>query len=167
MNSAGALEAIGRLCRQFRPADLLVGAGTVRTRRHFELAMNSGAAFSVAPSLDAETVREAARQEVLHLPGVMTPSEVQEAVRAGSPMVKLFPAELLGADYLKALRAPLEDVRFVPTGGISFGNLADYVRAGARAVGVGSCLVSGPDQDIAEVESRARDLRKAWDRANA
>ena len=167
MNSGGALQAIGYLQQEFRLADLLVGAGTVRTREQFDLALETGAAFTVAPSLDRETVEQAARLDVIHLPGVMTPSEVEEAVRAGSRMVKLFPAEVLGAEYLKALRAPLDDVKFVPTGGIGSSNLADFVRAGARAVGVGSCLVSGPDQDIREIQLRARALREAWDRANA
>ena len=167
LNSAGALEAIRYLQQEFRPADLLVGAGTVRTPEQFDLALETGAAFTVAPSLDRETVEQAARLDVIHLPGVMTPSEVEEAVRAGSRMVKLFPADLLGPHYLKTLRAPLDDVEFVPTGGISSSNLADFVRAGARAVGVGGCLISGPDQDMVEIQSRARALREAWDRANA
>ena len=167
MNSAGALEAIGCLQREFRPPDLLVGAGTVRTLQQFDLALEAGAAFTVAPSLDRKTVEQAARLDVMHLPGVMTPTEVEEAVRAGSQMVELFPADLLGPDYLKTVRAPLDDVKFVPTGGISTGNLADFVGAGARAVGVGGSLISGPNQPTAEIRARARALRQAWDRANA
>ena len=97
----------------------------------------------------------------------MTPSEVEEASRLGSRLVKLFPADFLGPAYLKALRAPLDEIGFVPTGGIGPENLPDYVRSGARAVGVGSSLISGPDQDMVEIQSRARALREAWDRANA
>ena len=167
LNSAGALEAIGVLQQEFRPADLLVGAGTVRTLEQFDLALKTGAAFTVAPTLDRETVEQAARLDVIHLPGVMTPSEVEEASRLGSRLVKLFPADFLGPGYLKALRAPLDEIGFVPTGGIGPENLPDYVRAGARAVGVGGSLISGPDQDMVEIQSRTRALREAWDRANA
>ena len=110
LNSAGALEAIGVLQQEFRPADLLVGAGTVRTQEQFDLALETGAAFTVAPCLDRETVEQAARLDVIHLPGVMTPGEVEEAARLGSRLVKLFPADFLGPGYLKALRAPFDEI---------------------------------------------------------
>jgi 2-dehydro-3-deoxyphosphogluconate aldolase/(4S)-4-hydroxy-2-oxoglutarate aldolase len=80
-------------------------------------------------------------------------------------MVKLFPADLLGPAYLKALRAPLDDVEFVPTGGLAADNLPDYVRAGAVAVGVGSALIAGPQQSLDEIRTRAAQLRAAWERA--
>ncbi len=166
MNSTAALHAIRRLRRDFRPEELLVGAGTVRTLEHFDRALEAGASFTVAPNLDQRCVEQADRLEVVHLPGVLSPTEAEEASRLGSRLVKLFPADLLGAGYLKALRAPLDNIGFVPTGGIGPENLSDYVRAGARAVGVGSSLISGPGQEMTEIQARAQALRKAWDQAN-
>ena len=166
MNSGDALDAIRRLGRDFPAAELLVGAGTVRTLEHFDRALEAGASFTVAPNLDQRCVEQAERLEVVHLPGVLSPTEAEEASRLGSRLVKLFPADLLGAGYLKALRAPLDDIGFVPTGGIGPENLSDYVRAGARAVGVGSSLISGPGQETVEIQARAQALRKAWDQAN-
>jgi 2-dehydro-3-deoxyphosphogluconate aldolase/(4S)-4-hydroxy-2-oxoglutarate aldolase len=80
-------------------------------------------------------------------------------------MVKLFPADMLGPAYLKALRAPLNDIEFVPTGGISAENLASYIRAGAVAAGIGSALISGPHQTTQEIVIRAKALRAAWQEA--
>jgi 2-dehydro-3-deoxyphosphogluconate aldolase / (4S)-4-hydroxy-2-oxoglutarate aldolase len=94
------------------------------------------------------SVARARRAGVPHLPGVFTATEAQAAWAAGCRLVKLFPADALGPGYLRALRAPLDDIGFVPTGGIELGNLNDYVRAGAVALGVGSALVSGPEQDL-------------------
>ncbi len=166
MNSTAALDAIRRLCRDFQPGELLVGAGTVRTLEQFDRALGAGAAFTVAPNLDQRCVQQAERLEVVHLPGVLSPTEAEEASRLGSRLVKLFPADLLGAGYLKALRAPLDDIGFVPTGGIGPENLSEYVRAGARAVGVGSSLISGPGQETTEIQARAQALRKAWEKAH-
>ncbi len=164
LNSSSAVEAIRALRREFQTRELLVGAGTVRTVHDQDLALEAGAVFTVAPNLDPECGERAVRRGVLHVPGVLTATEVETAVRAGCRWVKLFPADVLGAGYLKALRAPLDDVEFVPTGGIDPRNLAGFVRAGAAAVGVGSALISGPDQKVAEVRSRARAFREAWDR---
>jgi 2-dehydro-3-deoxyphosphogluconate aldolase/(4S)-4-hydroxy-2-oxoglutarate aldolase len=80
-------------------------------------------------------------------------------------MVKLFPSEIVGPRYLKALRAPLDDVDLVPTGGINPENVADYVQAGAVAAGIGSALVTGPTQPLDDLAARAQALRAAWDAA--
>jgi Entner-Doudoroff aldolase len=164
LNSADALDAIARLQKQFG-GRLLIGAGTVRTAPQVEAALNAGAHFIVSPNLDPASIQTSQAHDVLHLPGVFTASEAQAAFALGCRMVKLFPAEALGPAYLRALRAPLDDIEFVPTGGVTAGNLAEYVRAGAVAVGIGSALITGPHQSMDEVQSRAAQLRAAWDEA--
>ena len=166
LNSSAALDVIEVLRAQFGPEDLLVGAGTVRTIEDLDRAREAGAVFTVAPNLDLDCCRRAGLSNWLHVPGVLTATEVETAGRVGCRWVKLFPADLLGPGYLQALRAPLDDVQFIPTGGVDSGNLAGFVRAGAAAVGVGSALISGPEQGIAEIQLRARAFREAWDRAN-
>jgi Entner-Doudoroff aldolase len=164
LNSTDALGAIPQL-RERLGGRMLVGAGTVRTVAQLGAAASAGAQFIVSPNFDPESVAASRAKDLLHLPGVFTASEVQAAFAAGCRMVKLFPADMLGPAYLKALRAPLDDVEFVPTGGITADNLADYVRAGAVAVGVGSALIAGPQQSLDEIRTRAAQLRAAWDRA--
>jgi Entner-Doudoroff aldolase len=164
LNSTDALAAIAQL-RKHLGGQMWVGAGTVRTSAQVETAVGAGAQFIVSPNFDPASVAASQTKGILHLPGVFTASEVQAAFAAGCRMVKLFPADLLGPAYLKALRAPLDDVEFVPTGGLAADNLPDYVRAGAVAVGVGSALIAGPQQSLDEIRTRAAQLRAAWERA--
>jgi 2-dehydro-3-deoxyphosphogluconate aldolase/(4S)-4-hydroxy-2-oxoglutarate aldolase len=165
LNSQGALEAIARLRQEFEGQPLLIGAGTVRTAPQVDEAVAAGAQFIVSPNFDPAAVARSQGHDVLHLPGVFTPTEAHNAFEAGCRMLKLFPSDVVGPAYLKALRAPLNDIEFVPTGGISADNLGDYIRAGAVAVGIGSALISGPKQSIEEITSRAKALRAAWERA--
>jgi 2-dehydro-3-deoxyphosphogluconate aldolase/(4S)-4-hydroxy-2-oxoglutarate aldolase len=164
LNTSNVLAAIEQLRLRYDDA-ILVGAGTVRTAAQLQEAMNAGARFSVAPNFDAEAVALAQANNFLHLPGVFTATEAETAVRAGCRLLKLFPSDMLGPRYLKALRAPLDDIQFVPTGGISAANIGDYRRAGAFACGIGSALVSNPAQSVSELAERARALRRAWDEA--
>ena len=161
LNSAGALEAIGRL-REQAGDDMLIGAGTVRTLADLEAAWDAGAQFSVAPNFDAATVELALASGMLHLPGVFTATEAETAFRAGCRMVKLFPSDVVGPKYLAALRAPLPDIEFVPTGGIDRHNIIEYRRLGAVAAGIGSALVTGPQQTMADLAERAQALRQGW-----
>ena len=155
LNSTHALEAITEL-RETGGDEVIVGAGTVRTKRDVQQALDAGAQFMVSPNFDAESVTVSSSAGVLHLPGVFTGSEVQAAFAAGCSMVKLFPANALGVGYMNALRAPFNDVDFVPTGGITVENAGAYIRAGAVALGVGSTLVSGGNQDVSEITEQAR-----------
>jgi 2-dehydro-3-deoxyphosphogluconate aldolase/(4S)-4-hydroxy-2-oxoglutarate aldolase len=165
LNSQGALEAITKLRQQFEGQSLLIGAGTVRTAQQVEAAVAAGAQFIVSPNFDPAAVSRSQAHDVLHLPGVFTPTEAHNAFEAGCRMLKLFPSDVVGPAYLKALRAPLNDIEFVPTGGITADNLGDYIRAGAVAVGIGSALISGPQQSLEEITSRAKALRAAWEKA--
>lgn len=160
LNSTGALESIEKL-RSAAPADALIGAGTVRTPTQVQQAIDAGAQFLISPNFDPASVALSQRQDIPHLPGVFTASEVQSAHAAGCQLVKLFPADMLGPAYIKALRAPLDDVGFAPTGGINAKNIGDYVAAGAVAFGIGSALVKGKDQSIAELKNNAAQLIEA------
>ncbi len=161
LNSASALEAIPALRTRFGDA-LLVGAGTVRDVAGVERALGVGAQFIVSPNFDPASVSRSLSAGVLHLPGVATPSEAQAAHMAGCRLLKLFPCDVLGGpSYLKAIRAPLDDLDFVPTGGITPENLQEYRAAGAVAVGVGSALVSA-DWSPEGLRARAAAFRRGW-----
>ncbi len=162
LNTAGALEILPRLREHFS-AEMLIGAGTVRNSNQARQAREAGAQFLVSPNLDLESVSYAWSCDLLHLPGVFTATEAQTAFAAGCSMLKLFPMETAGPAYLKALRAPLHDVEFVPTGGISLENIGEYARAGAAAVGLGSKLITNREQTSADLTSRAKALREAWE----
>lgn len=139
LNTEGALAAITRLAGAF-PADVAVGAGTVMTPDEVTAALRAGAAFIVSPHTDEAVIAAARDAGAPVLPGAYTPSEIVRAWRAGAAMVKLFPASHGGPRYLREVRAPLSDIPIVPTGGVSLENAADFVRAGAEAIGVGSSL---------------------------
>ena len=164
LNTPGALEGI-KLLRERFGDKMLIGAGTVRTVAQFQEAVAAGAQFTVSPNLDIPTVEASLAADILHLPGVFTPTEAQQAYVAGCKVVKLFPSEIVGPRYLKAIRAPLDDIKFIPTGGITPDNVGEYIRAGAAAVGLGSALITGPDQPMDDLIKRARAIRTAWKEA--
>lgn len=162
LNSQNALQLLTTLQAELG-GHMLIGAGTVRNMDQAKEALEAGAKFLISPNLDLPTATFADAQAVLYLPGVFTATEAATAHAAGCPLVKLFPADTLGAAYLQALRAPLDDVGFVPTGGVTLENIAGYARAGAAAVGVGSALVSETNAEPQVVMIRAAQLRAAWD----
>jgi len=165
LNTPSALDAIREL-RDRYGENMVVGAGTVRTVEQLDAALDAGAQFTVAPNLDLPSVARALERDVLHLPGVFTATEVQTAYNAGCKMLKLFPSDSVGPAYLKALRAPLNDVEFVPTGGINVNNIGAYAAAGAVAVGLGSSLVP-KKWSQSEIITRCRALRTEWDAGKA
>lgn len=162
MNTPGATEII-HLLRARYGEGMRIGAGTVRTVAQFDAAVEAGAQFTLAPGLNLAVVERARERGILHIPGVFTASEADAACQAGCPILKLFPAEQGGPAYLKALRAPLNDVDFAPTGGVSVENAAAWRKAGAVALGVGSTLITGPNQSMEDLRSRALALRAAWE----
>lgn len=135
-----AEEAIAEAVRRFEGAGGLIGAGTLRTPAQAEAAIEAGARYLVSPGLDAETARVMAAAEPPSLIGALTPTEVMAAVAAGADLVKLFPSSLGGVAYMRSLRGPLPDVRFVPTGGIGPAEVTAFLSAGAAAVGAGGEL---------------------------
>lgn len=163
LNSPSALESLPKL-RQHFGDEMLIGAGTVRDVKQAQAAFEAGAQFIVSPNLDLESVSFARTKSLLHLPGIFTATEAQSAFAAGCHMLKLFPMEVAGPAYLKALRAPLNDIDFVPTGGVSLENIADYARAGAVAVGLGGKLITSRQQTSEDITACAQTLRAAWTR---
>jgi 2-dehydro-3-deoxyphosphogluconate aldolase / (4S)-4-hydroxy-2-oxoglutarate aldolase len=137
----GALRVIEEVSARFG-ADALVGAGTVLDAEAARACVEAGARFVVSPALDLKTVAFCRERGVAVLPGALTPTEVLRAWTAGADFVKVFPAGALGgASYVKSLKAPLPQVELVPTGGVSLKTAADFIRAGASALGVGADLV--------------------------
>jgi 2-dehydro-3-deoxyphosphogluconate aldolase/(4S)-4-hydroxy-2-oxoglutarate aldolase len=136
----GALDMIKQATAYFGDA-VIMGAGTVLDPETARAAILAGAQFIVTPALNPKTIELCHRYGKPIIPGAMTPTEILTAWEAGADMVKVFPADSLGPAYLKAVLAPLPQVRLAPTGGISADNAAEYLKAGATALGVGGKLV--------------------------
>jgi 2-dehydro-3-deoxyphosphogluconate aldolase/(4S)-4-hydroxy-2-oxoglutarate aldolase len=140
MTVPGAVGLIEQLARVL-PAGFRLGAGTVldpETARHVILA---GASFIVAPTLNLQTIELCHRYDVAAMPGCFTPTEILTAWQAGADVVKVFPATALGPGYFKDVKAPLPQVRMMPTGGVTLANAGEWIRAGATAIGVGTALL--------------------------
>jgi 2-dehydro-3-deoxyphosphogluconate aldolase/(4S)-4-hydroxy-2-oxoglutarate aldolase len=121
--------------------EVIMGAGTVLDPETARAAILAGAQFIVTPTLRLQTIELCHRYGKPVIPGALTPTEILTAWEAGADMVKVFPADSMGPDYLKAVLAPLPQVRLAPTGGVSADNAAAYLKAGATALGVGGKLV--------------------------
>ncbi len=151
MTVEGALDAIQRL-RTTMP-DLVVGAGTVLDPETARRCLDAGASFITSPGLDAATVEFVERAGSLSMPGVMTPTDIMAASRAGADLLKVFPcAPLGGPSYLKALAAPFPSLGFVAAGGVNQRTIEDFIEAGAVAVGIGTELV--PRRAVQERDAR-------------
>ncbi len=120
-----------------------VGVGTVVSTDHVSQASDLGANFTVAPGLDPQVVQSCRDMDLIHVPGVSTPSEIQTALALGLSTLKLFPAAPMGMNYLAALKGPFDRVRFIPTGGVTLASASEWMAAGAFAVGLGGALTSG------------------------
>lgn len=138
---------------------LLLGAGTVLDPETARAALLAGAEYIVTPTVNVKVIELCRRYNKAILPGALTPTEVLTAWEAGADIVKIFPSELTGPGYLKALRGPLPQVRVMPTGGVNLQTAADFLRAGACALGIGGSLVEPKavaNRDLARIESLAR-----------
>jgi 2-dehydro-3-deoxyphosphogluconate aldolase/(4S)-4-hydroxy-2-oxoglutarate aldolase len=155
-----ALEVV-RQVRQALGDRLLLGAGTILDTETARAALLAGAEYLVAPTLNRDVIRLCRRYAKLVMPGAFTPTEVLAAWEAGADVVKVFPAEVLGPAYFRALRAPLPQVRLMPTGGVDLNNAADYLKAGACCLGVGSQLVE-PKAVAARDFDRIRELARQY-----
>lgn len=141
MTVPGAIGVIEQVCSRYG-SDAVVGAGTVLDGETARACILAGARFVVSPSLNLETIEVCRRYGVPVMPGALTPTEVVHAWTAGADFVKVFPAGAVGgASYIKSLKAPLPQIELVPTGGVSLKTAADFIKAGASALGVGADLV--------------------------
>jgi 2-dehydro-3-deoxyphosphogluconate aldolase/(4S)-4-hydroxy-2-oxoglutarate aldolase len=142
MTVPGAIELIAELRRSL-DSEVLVGAGTVLDAQTAQQCIAAGADFIVSPGFDLATVQAARQLGKLIMAGALTPTEVIAAWKAGSDFVKIFPCGAVGGPkYLKALKGPLPQVPMVPTGGVNLETAADFIRAGAEALGIGGELIS-------------------------
>ena len=139
----GAAGVIERLAAEYRGSDMLIGAGTVLDPETARVAILAGADFVVSPYFNPEVVALCNRYDVLSVPGVMTIKEVVDALNAGARVTKAFPGEVLGPQFVKAVRGPIPHAKIIPTGGVSLDNVAEWIKAGAIAVGVGGNLTAG------------------------
>ena len=140
MTVPGAMEVIAELART--TPEVLTGAGTVTDADMARRCIEAGAKFLVSPGFDARTVELAIEENVLIMAGALTPTEVITAWKAGADFVKVFPCgQIGGASYIKALKGPLPQVPLVPTGGVNLETAAEYILAGAAALGVGGELI--------------------------
>lgn len=163
LNSPGALDSIRRLADGFG-ARIAVGAGTVLRPDEVERAADVGAGFIVSPNRNANVIETTKRLGLVSLPGCFTPSEIVEALDAGADAVKLFPAQCLGLDFIRAMRGPLPNVRVVPTGGVTPEAGRSYIAAGAWALGVGSELIGKDvmnDKGFESLRRRAANFAEA------
>jgi 2-dehydro-3-deoxyphosphogluconate aldolase/(4S)-4-hydroxy-2-oxoglutarate aldolase len=156
-------DALGVL-RQVRQAlgeRVLLGAGTILDTETARAALLAGAEYLVAPTLNLDVIRLCQRYSKLVMPGALTPTEILTAWEAGADIVKVFPAEVVGPAFFKAIRGPLPQIRLMPTGGVDVNTAAEFLRAGACCLGLGSQLVE--PRAVAEGNfERIRDLARQY-----
>jgi 2-dehydro-3-deoxyphosphogluconate aldolase/(4S)-4-hydroxy-2-oxoglutarate aldolase len=146
---------------------MLLGAGTVLDPETARAAFLAGAEYIVSPSLDLEVIGMARRYGKLVMPGCFTPTEITKAWQAGADIIKVFPAEVVGPAFFKAVRGPLPQVRMMPTGGVDLNTAASFLEAGACCLGIGSQLIdpkavsSRKFELISEKAAKYRDIIKA------
>lgn len=150
-------DAIALLLASF--PDMAVGAGTVMTAKQLHTACDAGAKYMISPNTDLNVINETKRLGLVSIPGAMTPSEIASAWQAGADFVKLFPCAQLGLEYVKAVRAPLNNIPLIATGGIEAENLGMFLDAGMAGAGMGGKLCDKKlirEKRFDELEARAR-----------
>jgi 2-dehydro-3-deoxyphosphogluconate aldolase/(4S)-4-hydroxy-2-oxoglutarate aldolase len=139
LTTPGALRTIEAAAAE--RGDQLLGAGTILDAATARQAILAGAQFVVSPTVEFDVIETARRYGKVAICGAMTPTEILAAYEAGADFVKVFPANILGPEYLRAVRGPLPQVPLVPTGGVTADNAGDFIRAGAAILCVGGWLV--------------------------
>jgi 2-dehydro-3-deoxyphosphogluconate aldolase / (4S)-4-hydroxy-2-oxoglutarate aldolase len=168
LETPGVLSTIEKLSAELGD-EVIVGAGTVLDPESARAAIMAGAKFVFSPTTNIETIKMTKRYGVLSIPGALTPTEILTAYENGADLIKVFPANVFGAKYLKDVHGPLPQIPLMPTGGVNLENLGDFVRAGAVAAGIGSNLVNTKreinEQYLAELEQTAGAYSQAYKEA--
>jgi 2-dehydro-3-deoxyphosphogluconate aldolase / (4S)-4-hydroxy-2-oxoglutarate aldolase len=159
MTVPGAVELIRGLAPAL-PAGFLLGAGTVTDRATARAVIDAGAAFVVGPVFRPEVIALCHESDVAVMPGCFSPTEILAAHECGADIVKVFPATMLGPQFIRDVRAPLPQVKLMPTGGVSLDNAGEWIRAGAVAVGIGSALLDATAIDSGRFEVIAANARR-------
>jgi len=161
MTVPDAITVIRQVARQYGK-DVLLGAGTVTTAHQAEQCIAAGAEFIVSPGLSFPVLAAAQACGKLAIPGALTPTELMNAQQNGAKLIKIFPCGNVGGPkYLKSLRGPFPDAALIPTGGVNAANAAEFIAAGAFALGVGAELVNAAalrEGNLAKIEQAAREL---------
>lgn len=170
MTTPGALACLEATAKKLAGADALLGVGTVLDAETCRMAILAGAEYVVTPTLSLPVIQMARRYGKPIMSGAFTPTEILTAWENGSDFVKVFPASVGGPDYIKAVKAPLPQIPLVPTGGVEVGNVGEFLKAGAAALGVGGNLVSKKlvqARDFAGITRNARAFADAVKAARA
>ena len=150
-------EVIRELSKAYKNGEMIVGAGTVLDSETARVAILAGAQYIVSPCLDEETIKLCNRYQIPVMPGCVTIKEMVTAMELGADIIKVFPGELVGPSYIKAVRGPLPQAPLMPTGGVSLENAAEWIKNGCVAVGVGGSLTAGAKTgDYAAVTEMAK-----------
>ena len=156
-----AHEAILTLSEKYKDnAAVVIGAGTVLDAETARMAILNGAAFVVSPAFDEATIKLCNRYRVACMPGTTTIQGVIQALELGDDIVKVFPGEVVGSKFIKALKGPLPQAQMMPTGGVSIDNVGEWFKAGAVAVGAGGALTGG-GKTLAEITETAKKFVEA------
>lgn len=140
MTIPNAFEMIKKIDMEFE-GNILLGVGSVLNAKDAELAIRAGAKYVVSPILDTEIINMAHKYDVPGIPGCFTPTEIYNAYKADADLIKIFPANITGMEFIKSVKAPIPNLKLIPTGGVSLTNAKDWLEAGASAVGIGSSLL--------------------------
>jgi 2-dehydro-3-deoxyphosphogluconate aldolase / (4S)-4-hydroxy-2-oxoglutarate aldolase len=151
--AAGVIEHLAKKCSK----DIFLGAGTVLDPETARIAILAGAQFVVSPAVNAESARLCNRYQVPYMPGAGTIGEVIAGMESGADIVKVFPGEILGPAFVKAVKGPLPQAQLMPTGGVTLDNVSQWIKAGSVAIGVGGNLTAGAKTgDFAAITTLAR-----------
>ncbi|MFA7289331.1 MAG: bifunctional 4-hydroxy-2-oxoglutarate aldolase/2-dehydro-3-deoxy-phosphogluconate aldolase [Melioribacteraceae bacterium] len=140
MTVPNAIEMIKKVCNEFGDS-VMVGVGSVLNANMAQEAIDAGAKYVVSPILKEEIIKKARENNIAVMPGCFTPTEINLAYELGADIIKVFPADVLGINFFKGVKAPMPHLKMMPTGGVNLINPSDWLRAGACAVGVGSALI--------------------------
>ena len=160
----GALSVIESLCKAYKPDEILIGAGTVMDETTARMAILAGASYVVTPYFLPDVMRICNLYKTACMPGAMTVREVAMALEAGAEIIKVFPGEVVGPVFIKAVSGPLPQAELMPTGGVDLDNVGQWIKAGAVAVGVGGNLTRVQDGDYSVITRRAQEyLTRIWE----
>ncbi|MFC9686350.1 bifunctional 4-hydroxy-2-oxoglutarate aldolase/2-dehydro-3-deoxy-phosphogluconate aldolase [Streptomyces sp. NPDC056948] len=165
----GALDVISKLSERHGKDGVVVGAGTVLDEQAAHACVSAGANLLVSPNLNPAMIAAANRYQAVTVSGAFTPTEIVDTMQAGADIVKLFPAEFMGPEYVRTVKAPLPQAPLMPAGGVSPDNVKAWFDAGVVAVGVGSSVTKAarPDGDYRRVTEAARTVLRSIEEARA
>ncbi len=144
-------KLIKELSDKYKNTDVYIGAGTVLNENDCKIVIGNGATFVVAPFADEDTIKYAIKNNIPMLPGIGTVSEANKCYNLGCEIVKAFPGDVLGPNFIKSATAPLPHIKFMPSGGVNLDNVDEWFEKGAYAVSVGSALYSNVTIDNLEI----------------